>query len=55
MSGVMFGSFGALSLCGTNSDSNDLSGYATVVSVTTVGRASAKYGVPAKYSTPTLG
>jgi hypothetical protein len=44
----MFGSFGALFVCGTNSDSNELFGYTAVVSISPV-------GVPARWCTPTLG
>jgi hypothetical protein len=52
---AMFGSFGAFLICETNSDSNDLPGYATVVSVTPVGRSPAKYGNPARWCTPHIG
>jgi hypothetical protein len=52
---LMFGSFGTLFLCGTNSDSDDRPGHATVVSVTPVGRSSAKCGFPARWCTPHIG
>jgi hypothetical protein len=45
---VMFRRFGALHLCGTNSESDKLSGHAVVVSVTPA-------GIPARWCTPTLG
>jgi hypothetical protein len=46
----VFGSLGALLLCRKSSESGDLTGQATVVSVTPVGRPSAKCGVPTRWA-----